>query len=187
MTTTTVGKLEVLVRDETEKVVPLLRIASKTGVFMFLSTHDALNNEALFWPNGALLSTTRWALGLYTIQCEADRKRPIILRGRVEPGYHGRPLKDAIEWASTEIMDRVAMRAINAPLQVISDGVWTTHWDAQRSGRLIHCTKTADRLEYRAPTKVGAQAMVSILLSSEVRHMLLNKDHYSRVRRTGED
>lgn len=181
--------LEERVMKQANLLPPLLRMADRTGIFFGMRRRKSsteMKVEQLFWPTEIPMEMWVAARSTYLRTCEERRKRPFVLMGYVEPDWRGKPLRDVILRASIEVADRIAMRALNAPLQIVTDGVSPSVWEGRSRKRPIVCTRTSDRLEYTAENKEGAQLMLQVLLSPEVQNMIHNKDHYSRARSAGE-
>ena len=164
------------------QVETMLALAERTGVFFWLS-HTHIRGKQVLWPGGTNEMAANMALSVYRARREMDRKRDFVLVGTVKgEDWERRSIIDVIATASIEVPSRIAMRALNAPLQVISDGVGSFRHNTSRP---IACWEVSDRLNYRATQPAGARMIVQILLSKEVQHMIHHGDHYSRSRNSG--
>lgn len=184
-TTTTEVRLAKHLDEQVEKGKLLLSLADRTGFFLWMATQLPDGTAVVPWPLGISEGTRNWVFHAWKNDREDRRKRPIYLRGTASHMTPGQPIGEALIQTYLEVPDRVAMRALNAPLQVIADGFEKVRYNPK--SRLIACTKTGDHFEYRTNTPAGARAMWQVLISPPVRRMLLHGDHYSRARRAGED
>jgi hypothetical protein len=163
-------------------VETMLALADRTGVFFWLG-NTQIGGERLLWPGGASETAANMALSIYKARRERERKRDFVVTGSVEgEGWQQKSLMDAITTAHIEVPSRIAMRALNAPLQVISDGIAAFR---AKTSRPIACYEVSDRLNYSATQPAGARMIVQILLSKEVQHMIHHGNHYSRSRNSG--
>ena len=183
-TSTTVGTLSEAIRVSVEKTAPLVRLAEKTGIFFNIRLFNRPGDTTAYWPAGQTQSEQNLVWTHYSDWCEARQKRTICLTGYIEYAEPARPLAGRLFNAAIQVQDRVAMRFLNAPLQMISTDP-SVPSGAQNYP--VTCEKRGDHYIYRGRKESGASLILQVLLSQPVQNHIHNRNHYSRARRNGED